>query len=305
MQNEIWENIDKLRTDIAKITTFGDAEFNQYLIIQTLIELMDDTSINSLYSTGTLEQKRTNFLDSRFDLLKDFTDVNKYNYGLLRNYKASRDIQLATDIGVVGMGFDFGNGGISREFVDNFIGVRRFLKLSVDIVEDISSSNSNVNYFIVKPPAKVDISNFIFNNHNYIDKKNGNNEFYKLVGVLYDCPDGIGHQVTSVCFSCDCDLPNPKHIFMDDHQKVVMKLDNTFNKKNLQWGCKTHDIKVDILLYEKVSVKSMLQYNINQYKESIGQSKTFVAVGGGNIDYKNKYIKYKNKYLTLKNMYNL
>lgn len=312
MQNEIWDNIDVLRTDISNITTFTDAEFNQYLIIQTMIELMDDAFINTLYTSDSIETKRTKFLDSRLELLKDFTHKQKYDYGLLRNHRRERNDEIyrelsngdATEEASLRASVRLQDGGISREFINNFITIRRFLNLSIDFTNNISSNTSNSNYIIVNVDPKIDISSFIVNKNNYVDKKNSKNEYYKLVGILYDCPDGVAHQVASVCFACDCDLPTPTHIFMDDHTKKVMKLDSTFNKNNLTYGCETDKTKVDILLYEKVTVRPNLQDKINQYLTTQGNAtNSFVAYGGG-FNYEKKYIKYKNKYLSLKKLFN-
>jgi hypothetical protein len=324
MQSEIWRGIGRL----PAVPPTTDPDFDQYLIIQTFVEIMDDGIINRLYpGADAIERKRTNFIDDRFQQLRIPQADSKYsNYGVLsRTNLQAKHQQSARSMGFVddpttnktavqiaeGMGL-LGPGGLTMdvfiEFLENRIYFRSHTAESNNLpnipLTTIEPLNTTQDYIRIKKIGDIlSINDFITNIGNYRTIQNTNGEGYRLVGVLYDCAN---HQITSVCFGNDCDLANPRHIFMDDHVKHVKQLSAPFNQAGLQYACTTGYVNVQYLLYEKVSVRADLQAEIQAFISSNGIHRTtpFVVVGGGNNDYYSLYQKYKNKYLQLKNKLN-
>jgi len=302
MQSELWNGIDRL-----PVLPTSDKDKNQYLIIQTFVEMMDDRIINSLYSSGTIEFKRTEFIDERFKQLLNVTDSSKYiSYGVQEpKYETARNNELLTfmsmaDLRANGM---LNKGGNSQDVLVEFLVNQVYFNstsLSGFPAGQITGTTDYIKISLSEP-----VDNFIKKYITYKTITNNLNEPYRLVGILYDCPYSTTHSITSVCFGDHCDLDDPTHIFMDDDLKIKKNLGPSFNRNGLQWSCGDagKSMNVGFLLYEKKSVRARLQKQIQDFIDAnnIVRSSPFVVVGGGNKDYFTLYQKYKNKYLQLKN----
>jgi hypothetical protein len=314
MRAEIWNNIDNL--NMGPVASMSDSDFNLYLITQTFIELMDDQIINRVIpGSDSIQKKRTTFIDSRFDQLKGESGLAKYSFYGLLSYNQQRKQQVRQDFVAPGMLKNINdssmdsmlnlniNGGVSQEVLDHFLTTRLYfsnanLLYPIKELTNISTISTNPNYIMVNMSSQPKISDFITNIHNYVDKTNANGINYKLVGILYDCLNGVPHQISSVCFGDNCNLPTPKHIFMDDHHKNVMDLSNPFDLSKLKWGCAI-ETRVTYLLYESDNAVTGLKSKIDSYlAASLGNHSNSFQIGG---DYYQKYLKYKNKYIELKN----
>jgi hypothetical protein len=324
LQLDIWNLIDTLpninTTPFAGLTPDN---INLYTIIQTFIELMDDNIIASLGIGTTIEIQRTYFLDNRLESLNTHNN-NKYSaLGVLKSiYKGSY--------------MKSSSGGTSPTVI-NFFQTKFFkdLKISnIDYDDRFKFIKKNIDGLNISIP-----SNYILFKFNYGSNENlpspdemfsRINSFkikkfiqtdnsisnYNLVGILYDCPKGIGHQVTSICYQPNCTSSLPIHNFHDDQHKILNKELNSVDFKigtdtGLKFGCKNQGIGIQYVLYEKTCVKDILQGKIDEFIRSnpadypVSTNFSFpsgVIIKGG--DYKNKYLKYKQKYLQLKNSIN-
>ena len=256
MQYAIYSSIYNLPEQIGVDTPISD--FNKYLIIQTFIELMDDSIINKLSSQNTIEKKRTEFLDSRLEQFKfdPSMEINqqgkiKYsNFGLLNKYYKPR---IEFEASQIEMSFNeyvtyAGNGGLTNDvltyFIDNVFG--QYIKFSDNILE--SPEN---NYTLYK--TNISLNDLLANIEKYKIKTASDNKKYRLVGIVYDCPDDVTHQITSLCYGDNCIKTPPTHTFHDDQLIKSKNIASPFNKSDLQWGC--------ILVYEKLIILDNLYRN--------------------------------------------
>lgn len=321
-QKVIWNLIDTLPTVANFAEIVSDVDKNKYLIVQTLIELMDDTIINRLMSDekdNTIEKRRTSFLDNRLENFKTDDHLKYSNLGLLTTYRDAYLTQLASTLVMEKEEVElWGNGGISSEVVEFilaniFNNNTKFKTLSkFTDINETEFGDSNPDYVLFKfgDTAVSDIFGSI-NDKKLLTSSTG--ERYKLVGLLYDCPNGIAHQITSLCYGNQC-LDNDasgyiKHNFFDDQKMLPNKTLNPANFRprvdtGLQWACKNGGIIAQLVLYEKVSAVEQLDVEIKTYLGSKTlKYDSLVIHGGGKNDeyYKLKYHKYKMKYLKLKN----
>lgn len=307
LELDIWETIDTLPITTSFVAITSTADKNKYIIIQTFIELMDDkiidnTVTNSKYNN--INKKRTYFIDKRFDMLNDTSNPFKYHtYGVLENpdsnesykpsYYAPRE-----------------NGGTSETVI---IKLNSFLKgdsstciyTEENSMIDLSKCTTltNPNYIILKLKSEKISMNDFFSNISNNRTQIFNTNLYRLVGITYDCPNGVPHQVTSICRGMNCIDSPPKHNFLDDKDdKGLLDLKNTVYS-NLNWGCKYGGINITAVLYEREGVYDILNSNVSEFisKNTFIKS-TVNLVPNLEIDYKNKYKKYKNKYLKLKSL---
>jgi hypothetical protein len=309
LQLLIWNKINELPDiSIQPFNALNDPSKDIYTIIQTFIELMDDDIVNKLI-TGALpiEKKRTTFLDTRLDTVHT-NNNNKYSaLGILDSSKNYKPSYLGSSNGSTA-------GTVISWFVTNIFSNLQFKILSyndrLNIVTQTMkqlSDNKLTDYILFKinPNENEEImteKEFIDNIDNIKQKSfrklNGKDTHYNLVGVLYDCPKGIAHQITSICYGTNCIDTPPIHNFHDDDKIIKHSLKDNI-KIGILWGCNT-EMNVQFLLYERVSVIYDLQKQINDFIQSKNLVlPTKVTIHGGN--YREKYLKYKKKYLLLKN----
>jgi hypothetical protein len=329
VQSDIWDSIDTL--PVKTWATMTTDEKNLYIYIQTFIELMDDQIINRLGNCATpgltfkvpckssiIEEKRTNFIDTRLNSINT-TNANKH-----------------TSLGVQIYGLP--NGGYSSAVV-SFLKTNYLKNIQIINLKDVDTNlkkNFDIlgltnlsNYILIKleeeedgtytypdgpsfpiPGESLPDTNKVYPLINDIKlkkfNKHGTDHDYKLVGMLYDCPVGIAHQVTSLCYGDKCLETPPEHIFHDDKKKFTKKLitsDFTSGKNSgLDYGCATGKKQVLYLLYEKLSVQAELQAKITAFITANPDLSDIVIKGGGMDKYYSKYLKYKQKYLQLKKL---
>jgi hypothetical protein len=335
MRYTIWITIDDL-VDNPYNQGISDIDYNKYLVIQTIIELYNDDIIKKHFpSSDTMSIKRTNFIDARFDELK-LSSFDKYvKYGVLtpkNNFERIK--QSLLEFGMITSeqnkmnetafedslrqpGNEYANnfykeyknqnGGISTDVITEVIANILSKKVSISeritldtIHEKITNMENIYNYHIINLGSNTNITNFldIIDNLKNISIKDKD---YILVGILYDCPNSIAHQITSICYG-EVDCTTNKHLFLDDHSKIIKTLTKTnFNRTNLLWSCGDtgKPFNVSMLLYEKKNIKDLIDIEINSFiKKNINfHEKLSIQFGG----YKQKYLKYKNKYIQLKN----
>ena len=319
-QKKIWDLIDTLPVAINFNSLGSDDDKNKYLVIQTLIELMDNTIINRLISVGTIEKKRTTFIDNRLDIFIT-TPSNKYQLlGLLNKYSQAYFTEIASILGMSVADYKAiaGTAGGQSSNVINFIVTNIFntSNISLDIKPTLLDISNNIvsetnNYLLYK--INTVLAKDIYSDLNtYKLLTNSTGETYKLVGILYDCGT---HQITSVCFGSQClDIKADgyvTHNFIDDNLFIKNKSLNPNDYElgkvtGLNYSCRTaSNLKVDYVLYEKVQAVTELNTEINSYLTTNNLTVTDLVIhGGGNNDeyYKLKYLKYKAKYLKLKNI---
>jgi len=320
LQGYIWDLIDTLpNTDVKKYGNFSEDERHLYLIIQTFIELMDDIIINRIGTGSNIETKRTDFLDKRLDsttvpnrIKFSSFGILKPAYGNLSSSQRSSDFVIAkfTQMifkqlkihkeGDLNSLFDANLSDLEKWKIKSFTSPEKYLLIELETtwIEDKTVTGK---YKDILPSAfdvfgrinELKSKNFIKDDVTYT---------YNLVGLLLDCPNDIGHQVTSICYGSDCTNSPPVHNFHDDNLVVPRKslIPDNFAlgvDTGLQWGCKTKGINVQYILYEKTTVPSELQEQVTLFSNSINQEEIPVIHGGS---YKSKYLKYKQKYLILK-----
>ena len=338
MRYTIWITIDDLVNN-PHDKGISDIDYNKYLVIQTIIESYNDTIIQKHFpSSDNMSSKRTNFIDTRFDELK-LSGFDKYvKYGVLTDKNNFERIKESLyNIGMIDIAqremnktdlekslkkpanfdaLEFYNqyknekGGISTDVITEVIAniLSKNVSISERIIlnginEEITKMKNIYNYHIVNLGSDTDISDFLTK----IDDLKSisiNKEKYILVGILYDCPNDIAHQITSICYGEDDCINKNRHLFLDDHQKKLKTLTtNDFNRNGLLWSCGDNKkpFKVSMLLYEKINIKNLIDIETNSFiknNDNFHESLS-IQVGG----YKQKYLKYKNKYIQLKNKY--
>lgn len=333
-QKKIWDSIDELPT-VEKYDDLDRDNKNKYLIIQTLIELMDDYIINKFdlgeiirfdsmggaYIINNLESKRTGFLDDRLDSYLTDGYEKCTRLGLVDKYAEVyfSTMQLITeepieDIRLRGVG---GYSIMVLELILKDIFNEEHPFITVNSFSDIQNVDNNFN----KDYVLYNLTNVIESTaRNVFDllniKKtieNESKETYVLVGILYDCPNGeFPHQITSVCFKDECTRENSSgyitHHFYDDTviDKSLIPIEFSSGvDTGLNLGCKKDGIVVQFVLYEKRSATETLKNNIRDFvaenELEIDIDSVLIYGGGNNVDhYKFLYLNYKNKYLLLK-----
>ena len=224
-------------------------------------------------------------------------------FGLINKYKQDY-IKMLVDFGIEDIETTGGNALTTINFLlekifgnDVFFVSDKIFEAAVDKITDA------INYYIIQISISAEKFFESIDTKTIITK---NGETYKLVGILYDCPNGITHQVTSVCYGDKCINHDPtyiKHTFIDDKKIIMNKELNPSNFKiradtSLEWGCKNRGINIMCLLYENILVVEQLQKSIDNFL--LENSLSYPVVIHGGSKYKNKYLKYKNKYLNLK-----
>jgi hypothetical protein len=228
------------------------------------------------------------------------TTYAKYsNFGLLNKYYKPR---IKFEASIMKMPFEdydpiAGNGGLTNDvltyFIDNVFG--QYIKFSDNILE--SPEN---NYTLYK--TNISLNDLLLNIEKYKIKTASDNKKYRLVGIVYDCPDGVTHQITSLCYGDNCIKTPPTHTFHDDQLIKSKNIASPFNKSDLQWGCKTN-MNIQNLLYENEDAIQILQSALigEDFFDTIRAGITIHGGFKNNVNYYEKYIKYKQKYLSLKN----
>jgi hypothetical protein len=310
LQFLIWKEIDNL-PDITNYSELKDVEKQKYIFIQTFVELLCDDIINNIYKdTRDISRKRTSFLDYRLDKF-EISDADKYKTCGLLQYKIQFHKQRMGDFGMTKEDYEpysRENGGLSESVLGFFLPTIFSNNLKSFDVRDITDIITEFNKLAAPEPdyVSVEIKNQIYadtffkviNTHKRITTSSGSS--YRLVSILYDCINGIAHQIVSMCFGTECVDTPPKHTFHDDQivikQKALESSDFERGKDtNLQWACKTGGLIVKYLLYEKETIIPILQTEVEEFLKTKNVSAEFIA-HGGNI-YLKKYLKYKNKYM--------
>jgi len=324
LQLDIWNLIDTLPSiNTIPFASLSSDDQNLYIIIQTFIELMDDDIIGSLGTGGTIEIKRTNFLDNRLESLTT-NNNNKYSaLGVLKaiykgSYMGNSNGGTSPTVITFFQTNFFKNLKISNIKYDDRL---TFIKKNINDLGISISSDYILFKFIYGPSDKLPTPNEMFSEINDFKikkfiKSDNSISTYNLVGILYDCPNGVGHQVTSICYQPNCTSTPPLHNFHDDQYKILNKqLNNvdfqTGNNTGLKYGCRIGGVNIQYILYEKTCVKDILQGKIDEFIRSntadypvstnVSYPSGVIIKGGA---YKNKYLKYKQKYLQLKNSIN-
>jgi hypothetical protein len=327
-QKTIWELIDKLPISGNYSLIASDSDKNKYLIIQTMIELMDDDIINRISTGSSIERKRTFFLDNRLEKFITSGDEKYKSLGLLTNHRNDFLLERANEFGMMGtnaskisqaLAYYPTHGGLSAAVI-NFMLANIFNNntSNKDLVNisDLKSSNfggGDEDYILYEIKRESPASDVFTEINNKKLIKNINNKYYKLVGLLYDCPNDTAHQITSLCFGNQCtDVSINGYILHNFHDDSLFLNKKSLNpvdfrigvNTNLQYGCRTGGINVQYLLYEKVSAVSELNADVRKFLEDkkLKYNDLIIHGGGNNNDYyKLKYLKYKAKYLKLKN----
>ena len=320
MQYVIYGMLCILNDDLTK-----NEDFNKYLIIQTLIELMDNIIIENLInSNSAIAQKRTTFLDNRLDEYRfnegypdnigalyvtkqleglqptlDLSNIQKmieYKIKYLKNgifgllqYRKARDEYQHILFGTV---VDSVSGGNSYDVIDYLIN-NVFHKESIFISTDRTAQEEphkiytiyNTNMKGVQ--IKGDIERYKIKTNTTTKDK------YKLVGILYNCER---HEFASICFGDNCETR--MHTFINDATV-------SFKEITEKVGCSSNINTTVSLLYENEIVQDHMNQEFlkNPLFEGLRKEVDLVPpyIHGGNINYYDKYKKYKTKYITLKN----
>ena len=333
MRYTIWITIDDLVNNPYD-QGISDIDYNKYLVIQTIIELYNDTIIQKYFpELDTMSEKRTNFIDTRFDRLK-LSGSDKYTkYGVLTELNHfERNKEHLFTMGYINEKqkkmlidnferslhpayrdtyklFKHLKGGISTQVITEVIANILSKNVSIskrlnmkNIYKEIIEMKNVYNYHIVDLGSNTNISDF-FRKIDSLKSIIIYDHEYFLVGILYDCPSNVAHQIASICYGEDDCIDKNRHLFLDDDQKNIKTLIETdFNKDGFSFSCgeTNKPFMVSMLLYEKKNIKNLIDLEINSFIKNIGIGTGIkripVLVGG----HKQKYLKYKNKYLQLK-----
>lgn len=325
-QKQLWNLINTLPIEPSDVIIGNSNYLNKYLVIQSLIELMDDEIIKKLITDAMspqLQEKRRIFLDDRLEYYKGLAPQFKYqNLGVIgingsnkNAYFADKAVEMEMSVEACEqlMGLAGGHSSnvinflITRIFTNDNIYLKNDVKTFDEMKTNITIQNKNylLYKFVSSPPTnKQPTAESLFRNiNNYTLVQNSRSQNYKLVGILYDCGD---HQLTSVCFGAQC--ISSSHNFIDD-EKITM--DKSLNpdrytpgfNTGLNYGCRNaQNLLINYILYENVNAVSELNCDIRRFcgRNNIKIRDLVIHGGSGSDNYKTKYLKYKAKYLYLK-----
>jgi len=329
MEALIWKKIDEL-PDNATYDTLLINDKNKYLILQTLIELLDNRIINKVMNNYN-ENDRTKFLDTRlseYDIV--VTDEmrkiepdqeltlpiihikGEFKYrklGLTNNL----NIESSNKLNAIRMGIDYSE---YIEMIDKSCGgeVSEVIRFLYDNIFDkgfLYNTNYNLEklhenfeatdkeYILIQLNKNISIFDFLKTFDNFKSKSGLDGKKYRLVAITYDCypkqeakgNDDIPHQFISFCYGDDSCNHNA-HYFRTDNLSYKINTDQTY--------VITSDLFEAPTMFDyscrngAISVEFLLYENVDAIKTIYASS-----IKGGNSKYKHKYLKYKKKYLNL------